>query len=851
MIRRSAWMFAVLALGSVVAAQDAIPPEALASVKQATVFIQVSGPNHKATGSGFVVKADGDTLLIATNHHVIGLPENDKKARLTPSELSKSLRQVTINAVFGPGTKSEASYKAEPLAADPDEDLAILRVTKVKDPPKLIPYAAATKLSETMPVYTFGFPFGAALATGKGAPAVTVGKGSISSLRLDDSGELAIVQIDGALNPGNSGGPVVDAKGQLVGVAVATIKNGQGIGFAVPGAELDKIMKGRLGGVHLTSNAAAGKRSTKVEVEVVDPTGAVIGVKVLYVLVPPNGKKPDVGQSLEKHPNVKSVTLKPTGDLAAGDLPLDSADGTLYVQAVPQGGLGEKGASAMKDFGMSAKGLAGGFAGNTGPAVDLKVPALNAKPPEGWKDYMPKDRTFKLWVPVNNAGQRDSERTQTSNGIRLKFNIMTLDTGANGAFIAEEIIVPPGVTTNRRAEFERMFRDILVDAVKGRLTNAFEVRMGLNRGQEYRIESKNSHLRARVFVVSNRIMVVQAEGPREFVESPDSDRYLDSCRLLVGFPGNPPATPRNPNPVPNPPPSGPDVPTTTRGGPDIPAERRSKVQGGNSDTEFAEEQPDGMLIGMEIALGDFLGNQIIYGVRPIFLMNEAEKPGQWRGGKLVNRQVRRIVAKPGYALGAISLKTGLGIDAVNLTFMRVADGKLIPADQYSSGQIGGDGGGGWTKLGGTDNRVPIGLISRSMPEWVSGLGLIYADAPPPPPEPMMPPKAFPPPKSFAPPPTPGPAETPPVKRPPQTVTPPTTPSTSATTDEEPVKKSKVPLILGVVGGAVFLLTGIGLLVFVLGKSNQKSSGRRNRKRSTRYDDDDDDDDDRPRRRSRR
>jgi hypothetical protein len=74
-----------------------------------------------------------------------------------------------------------------------------------------------------MPLFAFGFPFGEALARHKGNPAITVSKGSISSLRRDDGGELAIVQIDGELNPGNSGGPVVDAQGRLVGVAVAKV----------------------------------------------------------------------------------------------------------------------------------------------------------------------------------------------------------------------------------------------------------------------------------------------------------------------------------------------------------------------------------------------------------------------------------------------------------------------------------------------------------------------------------------------------------------------------------------------------------------------------------------------------
>ncbi len=126
------------------------------------------------------------------------------------------------------------------LAADPEVDLAILKAADVKNLPAPINCSRDVELSETMPVYSFGFPFGEVLATSKGSPAITIGKASISSLRLDDAGELFLVQIDGALNPGNSGGPVINTRGRLVGVAVATIKNSSGIGLAIPCKEVPR-----------------------------------------------------------------------------------------------------------------------------------------------------------------------------------------------------------------------------------------------------------------------------------------------------------------------------------------------------------------------------------------------------------------------------------------------------------------------------------------------------------------------------------------------------------------------------------------------------------------------------------
>src|SRR5436190_7676957 len=125
----------VLLVAAPVRADDAIPPDTVVAVKRATVFVRVQGPNWKGSGSGFVVSAEKDTVLIATNYHVISSPESDKKARPAPADLVKSLKVPTVTAIFDSGTKTEVSAKAEIVAADPENDIAILRVTGLEDPP--------------------------------------------------------------------------------------------------------------------------------------------------------------------------------------------------------------------------------------------------------------------------------------------------------------------------------------------------------------------------------------------------------------------------------------------------------------------------------------------------------------------------------------------------------------------------------------------------------------------------------------------------------------------------------------------------------------------------------------------
>jgi S1-C subfamily serine protease len=235
------------------AAGGQLSTRALHDLKGATVFIKVeAGKGLSCSGSGFLVKAEGDTGYVVTNHHVIN-PEAEL-LQTTRSRSGNTTRRVvkykpknaTVTAVFNSGTKDELSLSAEVVTADASCDLAVLRVTGRGDWPRPIVLEHKANIVETMPVYILGFPFGEALAFKQGNPAITINKGSVSSLRENEFGQIKAVQIDGALNPGNSGGPVVDADGRLVGISVATIK-GTGIGLAIAPEELKRLFEGRVG----------------------------------------------------------------------------------------------------------------------------------------------------------------------------------------------------------------------------------------------------------------------------------------------------------------------------------------------------------------------------------------------------------------------------------------------------------------------------------------------------------------------------------------------------------------------------------------------------------------------------
>src|SRR5262249_44234513 len=135
-----------------------IPPALLGKLKAATVFIKVSTGPIEASGSGFVLRVDGNTALVVTNNHVVtpgekrGVPAGDARYKL----------------VFHSGRKNEFALRGDLIAGDKEHDLALLRVSGVQDQPDF-PAALNTTdkapLAETMPIYIFGYPFGEMLAT--------------------------------------------------------------------------------------------------------------------------------------------------------------------------------------------------------------------------------------------------------------------------------------------------------------------------------------------------------------------------------------------------------------------------------------------------------------------------------------------------------------------------------------------------------------------------------------------------------------------------------------------------------------------------------------------------------------
>lgn len=183
----------------------------VARIKRATVYIRITGSKSVSSGSGFFV----DKSMVVTNYHVI-----NHRGRL----------EVVVES----GTPQARTYPARVVGQDSGKDLAILEVEGAVAPEPL-KVSDTTALHETHDVYVFGFPLGERLGE-----EITVTKTTVSSKR--DNGRLGReLQLNGGLHSGNSGGPITDSSGRVVGVAVAVLQNTQ-IHFAIAAEEVQTFL---------------------------------------------------------------------------------------------------------------------------------------------------------------------------------------------------------------------------------------------------------------------------------------------------------------------------------------------------------------------------------------------------------------------------------------------------------------------------------------------------------------------------------------------------------------------------------------------------------------------------------
>ncbi|MCF8373184.1 MAG: trypsin-like peptidase domain-containing protein [Bacteroidales bacterium] len=192
-----------------------------ATQKVSPAVVQITGKNknlknngngleNRGGGSGFIISSDG---LIVTNSHVV-------------SEIADLEVVLQDGRIFKPQIKGN----------DPSSDLAVLKIDATNL--SVARFGDSSKLNVGQLVIAIGNPYGFQY---------TVTAGVVSALGRtlrSKTGRLIenVIQTDAALNPGNSGGPLINARGEVIGINTAIIRPAQGLCFAVASKTVEYIV---------------------------------------------------------------------------------------------------------------------------------------------------------------------------------------------------------------------------------------------------------------------------------------------------------------------------------------------------------------------------------------------------------------------------------------------------------------------------------------------------------------------------------------------------------------------------------------------------------------------------------
>ena len=278
----------------------------------------------RGAGSGFVIDREG---FILTNHHVI-----------------ENAERITITLADG------RAFRGEVVGTDPAIDIALLKIDGARDLPEA-PLGNSDDLRVGEWVCAIGNPLGY-------VHSVTVGVVSFIGRKLFDASLDDYIQTDAAINFGNSGGPLINARGQVIGINSAVSSRTSSIGFAVPINQAIAILpqlkeSGRVSrgymGVLLTDVTPALQQALSLSVS----RGAMVqdftsdspaqrsGIRVYDIVTDINGQ--DIGSNEEL---IRDISSRQPGDIVRVGVSRDGRSVTVPVRLVER----PRGSEPSRDF---------------------------------------------------------------------------------------------------------------------------------------------------------------------------------------------------------------------------------------------------------------------------------------------------------------------------------------------------------------------------------------------------------------------------------------------------------------------------------------------------------------------
>jgi S1-C subfamily serine protease len=241
-------------------------------------------------GSGFVYNFTGQ-IVILTNFHVVNNAIN-----------------VTVTFVNG------NSYSASVLGSDPYADLAVLSADAPQDIYKPLEIISSSTLEVGNPVLAVGNPYGLA-----GSMTIGIVSAIGRTITEETSGSYSIadvIQTTAPLNPGNSGGPLLNYKGQVVGITTAIVSGSQGLSFAIPSNSILREIKSLVTTGSYNQHSWLGVSGTDMTYEIAQAIGIDVTYGWLISQVISGGPADEVGlRGGSKQANIAGQLITVGGDV--------------------------------------------------------------------------------------------------------------------------------------------------------------------------------------------------------------------------------------------------------------------------------------------------------------------------------------------------------------------------------------------------------------------------------------------------------------------------------------------------------------------------------------------------------